>query len=131
MFKLYTDAAVKGNPGTVGLGIMIVGADQPIEISVPLPRGQLMSNHEAEFLAAITGLQAMADRGLAGQNVQLISDSKLVIDALNKGYVKHYADLYERLVDAAAPFPLVIPTWQNDRQNRRAHDLAQMALHQA
>lgn len=126
MLKLYTDAAVKGNPGPAGIGILIVGLNTPIEKSAPIAP---MTNHEAEFVAAIHGFNELVHAGLAGQNVQLISDSKLVIDALNKGYTKHYGALYTELVQAAAPFPLVIPTWQNEKQNHRAHQLALRGLH--
>jgi ribonuclease HI len=128
MFKLYTDAAVKGNPGPAAIGILIVGPEPAIEISQKITP---MTNHEAEFVAAIHGFKELATRGYAGQNVQLISDSQLVIDALNKGYSKHYQSLYADLVAAADPFPVVIPTWQNDHQHHGAHTLALRGLHQA
>ena len=50
MIKLNTDAATLGNPGPAGAGILIVANGQQDQSHLHLPN---MSNHEAEFAAAI------------------------------------------------------------------------------
>lgn len=126
MIKLYVDAAVSPTTGHAAAGILVVDGARTIEVMRPLPASD---NHQAEFSAAILGLTALDELGFSGQNVQLISDSKVLIDALDKGYSKHYAESLATIMNLAAPFPLVIPHWQSDRKNRRAHDLAQRGLH--
>lgn len=78
MLKLYTDAATKGNPGPSGAGILIVGHGDTVELSTPLA---VMTNHQAEFQAAALGLQAVIDRGWQHEQVALITDSQIVVDA--------------------------------------------------
>ena len=125
MLKLYTDAANRETDGLSAAGILIVNGAKTIELRQPLPNSD---NHAAEFRAAAAGLQALLDHGYAGQNVQLISDSQALIDALNKDYSKQYAELLTPIVALANHFPMVIPTWQSERSNRRAHDLATSEL---
>lgn len=125
MIKLYVDAAVSPTTGLAAAGVLIVAGSQPLEYSRPLPASD---NHTAEFAAAILGLQLLANAGYAGQNVQLISDSQVLVDALGKGYSKSHAEALALIEELAAPFPLVIPHWQSDRRNRRAHDLALRGL---
>lgn len=126
MLKLYTDAANRPADGLSAAGILIVDGAKTIERSLPLPNSD---NHAAEFAAATAGMQILLELGYKGQNVELISDSQALIDALNKDYSKQYADLLAPIVDLAENFPMVIPTWQNERVNHRAHDLATAALH--
>ncbi|KRL85452.1 hypothetical protein FC50_GL001617 [Lacticaseibacillus pantheris DSM 15945 = JCM 12539 = NBRC 106106] len=128
MLKLYTDAATKGNPGPSGAGILIVGHGEPVEQSVALP---VMSNHQAEFRAAALGLEAVINQGWQDEQVTLITDSQIVVDALDKQYAKHFAAEVTAIVQLADQIKLVIPTWRNDHSNRRAHELAQVGLHAA
>lgn len=127
MVKLYTDAAIKGNHGLGGIGILIVAAKEQIQLHQPLTP---MTNHEAEFLAAIAGFQALLDRDLTGP-VSFYSDSQIVIDALNKRYAKHYSDYVTKLLALCDQFSLVVWQWIPDRQNQGAHMLAQQGLHLA
>lgn len=127
MLKLYTDAATKGNFGLGGIGILITGAGEQEQLHRPLPA---MTNHEAEFEAAIAGFQRLIARGDKGP-VSYYSDSKLVIDALEKQYAKHYGDYVTKLVALTAQFSLVLWQWIPDHQNRGAHMLAQQGLHEA
>ena len=86
MLKLYTDGATKGNPGPAGIGILVSGLPQQIQHHAALPA---MSNHEAEFAAAIAGFKLLIESGLTTGTVAYYSDSKLVIQAIEKRYAKH------------------------------------------
>ncbi|KRM72655.1 ribonuclease HI family protein [Lacticaseibacillus brantae] len=125
MLKLYTDAATKGNPGFSGAGVLIVNQGQQIQQHYPLG---VMSNHEAEFEAAILGFSYLIDKQLTTDLVSYTSDSKLVIDALDKRYAKHYPDLIQRLLAVVDQVPNVIWQWQADANHHGAHSLAQQGL---
>lgn len=128
MLKLYTDGATKGNPGPAGIGILVSGLPHQIQKHAALP---VMSNHEAEFAAAIAGFELLIQAGLNTTPVAFYSDSKLVIQAIEKQYAKHYPDLAGRLLTLIGQFPLVLPNWLPDRANRGAHMLAQQGLRQS
>ncbi|WP_461223932.1 ribonuclease HI family protein [Lacticaseibacillus suihuaensis] len=126
MLKLYTDAATKGNPGPSGIGILAVANGQATQYHAAIG---VMSNHEAEFCAAITGLTQLIETGQTGA-VTLYSDAKIVIDALDKRYAKHYGAAVAQLEALVPRFDLLLWQWVPDRQNH-AHALAQQGLHQA
>ena len=127
MIRLYTDAATKGNPGIGGIGILIVAPGIHDQTHAPLPA---MSNHDAEFAAALAGFKRLQALGLQGM-VSYASDSRLVIDALNKGYSKHYAPALAALMAVVDQFDPVLCQWIPERQNHGAHALAQQGLHEA
>ena len=127
MIRLYTDAATKGNYGIGGIGILIVASGVHDQTHLPLPA---MSNHEAEFAAAQAGFERLLTLGLSGI-VSYNSDSKLVIDALNKGYTKHYPHQLASLMAVVDRFDAVICQWIPERQNHGAHALAQQGLRTA
>ncbi|KRN25468.1 reverse transcriptase-like protein [Lacticaseibacillus camelliae] len=127
MNKLYTDAATKGNIGLGGIGILIIAEGHQDQTHLPLAE---MSNHQAEFEAAIAGFKRLLALGLTGP-VTFYSDSKLVIEALDKSYAKHYGDYVTELVTLTKQFPLVLWQWLPDHKNRGAHMLAQQGLHEA
>ncbi|MCX2454901.1 ribonuclease HI family protein [Lacticaseibacillus nasuensis] len=126
MIRLYTDAATKGNFGPGGLGIMISATGVHDQTHQALPP---MTNHEAEFEAAIAGLLRVQALGLTG-SVALYTDSKLVISALDKRYAKHYADYVTKLLAVADQFSSLFWQWVPDHQNHGAHDLALQGLHE-
>ncbi|WP_155287171.1 ribonuclease HI family protein [Lacticaseibacillus zhaodongensis] len=126
MLRLYTDAATKGKHGPSAAGILITGAGKDLQLKYALPD---MTNHEAEFAAATLGLEQLLVRGFAGQNVELVSDSQILIDSMDKGYAKHFQPQLNRIIELCDNFPIVIPVWRNDHSNHGAHTLALQALH--
>ncbi|WP_125703385.1 ribonuclease HI family protein [Lacticaseibacillus daqingensis] len=127
MIRLYTDAATKGNFGLGGIGILIVENGQATQVHRPLAA---MSNHAAEFEAVIAGLTLLIESGRTG-SVRLASDSKLVIEAMDKRYAKHYADYVTKLTALMAQFTLLLWQWVPEAQNKGAHTLAQQGLREA
>ncbi|WP_125707932.1 ribonuclease HI family protein [Lacticaseibacillus porcinae] len=127
MIKLNTDAATLGNPGPAGAGILIVANGQQDQSHLHLPN---MSNHEAEFAAAIAGFKRLHALNLQGL-VSFASDSKLVIQSLDKRYAKHYQPQVDELLALIESFDQVLWQWVPERENRGAHMLAQQGLHAA
>lgn len=80
---LYTDGACSGNPGPGGWGAILVYNGVEKELS----GGEAgTTNNRMELTAVIRGLQALKEPC----QVELYSDSKYVIDALEKGWAKSW-----------------------------------------
>lgn len=77
---IYTDGACSGNPGKGGYGVILSYGGRTKELS----EGFLCTtNNRMELLAAITGLAALKEPC----KVSLYSDSKYLIDAVNKKWI--------------------------------------------
>ena len=76
---IYTDGACSGNPGPGGFGIILQYGEHRKEISQGFDN---TTNNRMELLALITALEALK----TPCTVDLYSDSKYVIDALEKGW---------------------------------------------
>ncbi|GGC29755.1 ribonuclease H [Parapedobacter defluvii] len=81
MIELYTDGASSGNPGPGGYGVILRSGPHYKELSQGFRK---TTNNRMELLAVITGLEALRK---PGQDVVVYSDSKYVIDAVEKGWV--------------------------------------------
>ncbi len=82
MLTIYTDGASLGNPGPMGIGIVIYRGDERIEeLSEYLGEG---TNNIAEYTAVIRALETA--RRMGETEVHLKSDSQLVIRQLNNEY---------------------------------------------
>ena len=104
---LYTDGACSGNPGPGGWGAILLFGEHEKELS----GGEAdTTNNRMELTAVIRGLEALKEPCM----VELYSDSKYVIDALEKGWAKGWRargwvksdkkpalnpDLWERLLE--------------------------------
>lgn len=102
LIYLYTDGAAKGNPGPGGYGIVLESGPHRKELSQGFRR---TTNNRMELLAVIEGLKAIKK---PGAQVVVVSDSKYVVDAINKGWLKSWlqknfkgkknVDLWQRLI---------------------------------
>ncbi|MCZ6694153.1 MAG: ribonuclease HI [Bacteroidetes bacterium] len=81
MITIYTDGASKGNPGPGGFGIVLISGKHRKEISGGYRK---TTNNRMELLAVIAGLETLKKDGI---NVLVYSDSKYVVDAIEKGWV--------------------------------------------
>ncbi|MCD8049611.1 MAG: ribonuclease HI [Clostridia bacterium] len=77
---LYTDGACSGNPGKGGYGAILCYNGHEKVISEGFER---TTNNRMELLAAIVGLEALKEPC----EVKLYSDSKYLVDAIEKGWV--------------------------------------------
>ena len=76
---IYTDGACSGNPGPGGFGVILKHGDITKEISAGY---KSTTNNRMELLAVITGLEALKMEC----EVTIYSDSKYVVDAIEKGW---------------------------------------------
>lgn len=77
---LYTDGACRGNPGHGGWGAILIYRGVEKELS----GGEaLTTNNRMELTAAIEGLRALKEPC----EVELYSDSKYLVDAINQHWV--------------------------------------------
>jgi ribonuclease HI len=102
MITIYTDGAAKGNPGPGGYGVVLKYQGHRKELSQGY---RLTTNNRMELLAVIVGLEAIKQ---SGWDVLVYSDSKYVVDAVEKGWVwlwekkgfkkKKNVDLWKRFI---------------------------------
>lgn len=127
---IYTDGACSGNPGPGGFGVILQYGEHRKEIS----EGFLeTTNNRMELLAVITALESLN----TPCDVDLYSDSKYVIDAVQKGWAVKWRsknwmrtpkdpaknpDLWERLLHLldvhSVTFHWVKGHAQNENNNR-------------
>lgn len=127
MLRIYVDAATKGNPGPSAGGIVIVGAARNEQLHVQLGE---CSNHEAEFRVLIKALQLLVEKKLYDQTVLIHSDSKIVVQTIEKRHAKNptfqpYLLEFQLL---EKQFPLLLLKWIPESQNKGADNLAKQAL---
>lgn len=78
---IFTDGAASGNPGPGGFGVVLKAGIHRKEISQGFRR---TTNNRMELLAVIVGLEALKNPGM---QVAVYSDSRYVVDAVEKGWV--------------------------------------------
>lgn len=81
MIKIYTDGASSGNPGPGGYGTIMKYGEHEKELSQGY---ELTTNNRMELMAVIAGLEAIKKQGIP---VTIYSDSKYVIDTVEKGWL--------------------------------------------
>jgi ribonuclease HI len=81
MIVIYTDGASKGNPGPGGYGVVLKYKEHRKEISEGFRK---TTNNRMELLGVIAGLEALKE---PGQTVSIYSDSKYVVDSVEKGWI--------------------------------------------
>jgi ribonuclease HI len=81
MITIYTDGSSKGNPGPGGFGVVLISGKHRKEISQGF---RLTTNNRMELMSVIAGLEALKKEG---ETVIIFSDSKYVVDAVEKGWV--------------------------------------------
>ena len=102
MIQIYTDGAAQGNPGPGGYGVILRFNKVEKELSEGF---RLTTNNRMELLAVIKGLEAIKKNGIP---ITIYSDSKYVVDAVEKGWLwgwqkknfkdKANADLWMRYI---------------------------------
>jgi len=104
MISIFTDGASRGNPGPGGFGVVLIAGNHRKEISKGY---RITTNNRMELMSVIAGLEALKKEG---EHVTVYSDSKYVVDAIEKGWVfgwekknfhgKKNPDLWQRLLKA-------------------------------
>jgi ribonuclease HI len=131
MIEIYTDGAASGNPGPGGYGVILRSGKHYKELSGGF---RLTTNNRMELLAVIVGLNSIKN---PGAEVMIFSDSKYVIDSVEKKWVfgwvkkgfqgKKNKDLWIRFLDIYKKHQVSF-TWvkgHNDHpENERCDQLA-------
>ena len=81
MITLYTDGSAKGNPGKGGYGVVLISGSHRKEMSIGY---RLTTNNRMELLSVIVALESLKNKG---ESVLVYSDSKYVVDAVEKKWV--------------------------------------------
>ncbi len=102
--EIYTDGAAKGNPGPGGYGVILRSGRFEKELSQGFYH---TTNNRMELLAVIVGLETLKKKG---NKVYIYSDSKYVVDPINKKWLDQWQkkswskvkniDLWKRLLIA-------------------------------
>ena len=142
--RIYSDGSARSNPeGPGGFGTLIHYVDTKGQLHVrEFSAGyKKTTNNRMELMGVITGLEALTKPC----EVEVISDSKYVTDAFNKGWVDNWIiggwrnaqkktvlnrDLWIRLINAMEPHKVTF-TWVKGHaghpENERCDKLATMA----
>ena len=127
---IYTDGACTGNPGPMGIGVVLVDGDQRQEISEYLGMG---TNNIAELTAILRALEAVKDRS---RTVFLLTDSSYAIGVLCSGWkAKANQNLIARIQELAATFTNLrltkVAGHAGVSENERCDQLARKAIARA
>jgi ribonuclease HI len=131
MISIFTDGSSRGNPGPGGYGVILVSGSHRKEISAGFRK---TTNNRMELLSVIVALEALKKEG---EEVLVFSDSKYVVDSVEKAWVfgwekknfqgKKNADLWKRFLKIY-PKHNVRFRWikghNNHRENERCDQLA-------
>ena len=102
MITIFTDGSSRGNPGPGGYGTILISGAHRKELSQGF---RLTTNNRMELLGVIIGLESLKKKD---EQVVVFSDSKYVVDSVEKGWVfgwvkknfagKKNADLWKRFL---------------------------------
>ncbi len=81
MIQIFTDGAASGNPGPGGYGVVLKSGKHYKELSAGF---RLTTNNRMELMAVCVGLESLKS---LNQEVTITSDSKYVIDSVEKKWV--------------------------------------------
>jgi ribonuclease HI len=136
---IYTDGAAKGNPGPGGYGVVMEMVGSPYKKEF-FEGFRHTTNNRMELLAVIVGLEKLK---APKTTVLVVSDSKYVVDSVEKGWVfgwekkyfkdKKNPDLWRRFLKIYRQHHVKfmwIKGHNNHPQNERCDELAVMASQQ-
>jgi len=136
MVHIYTDGACSGNPGKGGYGIVMEWVGKPYHKE--FSDGYLRTtNNRMELMAVIVALEQLKKEGT---DAIIFSDSKYVVDAVEKKWVynwekkgfagKKNSDLWQRFLKVYRQHKVSF-VWvkghNNHKQNERCDELAVQA----
>ncbi|MBI5222975.1 ribonuclease HI family protein [Candidatus Micrarchaeota archaeon] len=125
VLTIFTDGACIGNPGPMGIGLVIYRESLKVEeLSEPIGKG---TNNIAEYTAVIRALETAHVMGEMAVHIK--SDSELIVRQLNNEYkVKDPAlkALKERVVSLSKPMSVTFEHIPRER-NSQADKLSKLA----
>ncbi len=131
MINIFTDGSSRGNPGPGGYGVILISGPHRKELSAGF---RMTTNNRMELLSVIAGLESLKKQG---EQVTVFSDSKYVVDSVEKGWVfgwvkkdfagKKNADLWQRFLKIYEKHQVKfrwIKGHNNHPENERCDELA-------
>ena len=118
--ELYTDGACRGNPGPGGWGAILVYHGKEKELS---GGEESTTNNRMELMAAIAGMSALREPC----EIVLTSDSKYLVDAINKGWLASWKRNGWRKADKSAV--LNVELWQKIDSLLEIHEVSFVWVH--
>ena len=130
MLKVYTDAAVAGNPGLAAVGVRILEQGKQQQLTAEIEC--LCDNHYAEFWAIRFSLQYLKKEHKINDIIFLYSDSKIAIESIRKKYVKRaeYRVILLDILELIEECKFFECEWIPDKENVGSDHLARQALQQ-
>ncbi len=125
---IHVDGAARGNPGPAAIGAIIKDGEGKLIARISRRIGAT-TNNQAEYRAIIAALEKALELG--ARQVELNSDSELVVKQLNGSYrVKNAAlrPLYQQVKQLQAKLDGFSITHVPRERNTEADNLANMAL---
>jgi len=133
---IYTDGAASGNPGPGGYGAVLMSGKYRKELSDGFRK---TTNNRMELLAVIVALETLK---IPNSEVTLYSDSKYVVDSINKKWVlgwekknfkdKANPDLWQRFLKIYKQHKITfiwVKGHANNPENEKCDKLAVAAYH--
>lgn len=134
VLEIFTDGAARGNPGRGGYGIVLKWGSVRKELSAGYRH---TTNNRMELLAVIVALESLTKLGL---NIRITTDSKYVVDAVEKKWVfgwvkknfkdKKNEDLWIRFLNSYKNHHITfhwVKGHASHAENNRCDELATMA----
>lgn len=129
--SIYTDGAARGNPGPGGYGVIMLAGPHRKELAAGF---RYTTNNRMELLSVIVALEQLKS---PGQTVTVYSDSKYVVDAIEKKWIAGWQrknwkevknpDLWQRLIQVMSQHKVRF-TWVKGHaenvENNRCDQLA-------
>jgi len=125
---IYSDGASAGNPGLAAIGAVLKDGQGKLLARISRRIGEA-TNNQAEYRAIIAALEEAI--GLGAEEVDIKSDSELVVKQINGSYRVKKATLrplYQRVVQLIGSFAAFSISHVPRQQNREADRLANKAL---
>ncbi|MBF0780685.1 MULTISPECIES: RNase H family protein [unclassified Granulicatella] len=126
MIKLYVDAASNGK--AIGIGYVLYKDKEQFPVSKG--KKSRLNNHQAEFYAVCVALMDIKEQNLHEETLCLYSDSKVVVQALNrksaKGEWQH--PYLEQILPLLELYRLYFVEWFHQKDNQLPDQLAKRAL---
>lgn len=128
MIKIFTDAAYQPKTGQAGLAIIIRLEGQQKTYKIFLQ--EVYDNHQAEFIAIDQALKILEAENLLNNSLFFYSDSKIVVDSIEKAYVKEaqYQPYLESILSRYQGLDLAFFQWLPEKENKGADALSKQAL---
>lgn len=128
---IYTDGSCLGNPGPGGYGVIILINEEIIKLS---GGEKETTNNRMEMKAIIEALKYINENNYSKHEIEIISDSNLIISTLTKGWKKKAnVDLWAEIEKESAWINIKwawIKAHHTNKYNIMADKLANSTAHQ-